>query len=355
MEKVKEALGPALKFSGIVGSITGFIGDVLSPLGPIIDYCFYISLSIFILSLVLIISKKIKKYNIKKILFSSLALSIIFGIFGVVNQNTEQGVLGDNLEFISELQGSFNIIDEKLDVVNTKLDVVDEKLETIDTKISKGFDDLSDLIKSSNHLENPTSAKDFIVNAYIYKNRGELLNSQKSFEEYFKISKKYEIDVMLDYSKVLEKNQGYTAIKMFYKQLEQLEDESVSVAEMISTSNGDLDLLEQLWNKNLNSPIYKWAMLTLKVGTVFEMGQAGQSMELQKKLITQSLEFHKELGCDFKNIQQYFLNSSSAKDLVFSNNLNNSPGYFNWAVPSFIDQKGLLLKKELNKLGCYRY
>ena len=355
MEKVKEALGPALKFSGIVGSITGFIGDVLSPLGPIIDYCFYISLSIFILSLVLIISKKIKKYNIKKILFSSLALSIIFGIFGVVNQNTEQGVLGDNLEFISKLQGSLNIIDEKLDVVNTKLDVVDEKLETIDTKISKGFDDLSDLIKSSNHLENPTSAKDFIVNAYIYKNRGELLNSQKSFEEYFKISKRYEIDVMLDYSKVLEKNQGYTAIKMFYKQLEQLEDESVSVAEMISTSNGDLDLLEQLWNKNLNSPIYKWAILTLKVGTVFEMGQNGQSMELQKKLITQSLEFHKELGCDFKNIQQYFLNSSSAKDLVFSNNLNNSPGYLNWAAPPYLDQKGLLLKKELNKLGCYRY
>ena len=355
MEKVKEALGPALKFSGIVGSITGFIGDVLSPLGPIIDYCFYISLSIFILSLVLIISKKIKKYNIKKILFSSLVLTIIFGIFGVVNQNTEQGVLGDNLEFISELQGSFNIIDEKLDVVNTKLDVVDEKLETIDTKISKGFDDLSDLIKSSNHLENPTSAKDFMVNAYIYKNRGELLNSQKSFEEYFKISKKYEIDVMLDYSKVLEKNQGYTAIKMFYKQLEQLEDESVSVAEMISTSNGDLDLLEQLWIKNLNSPIYKWAMLTLKVGTVFEMGQAGQSVELQKKLITQSLEFHKELGCDFKNIQQYFLNSSSAKDLVFSNNINNSPGYLNWAVAPYTDQKGLLIKKELNKLGCYRY
>ena len=244
---------------------------------------------------------------------------------------------------------------EKLDEVITKLDDVDEKLETIDTKISEGFDDLSDLIKSSNHLENPTSAKDFIVNAYIYKNRGELLESQKSFEEYFRISKKYEIDVMLDYSKVLEKNQGYSALKMFYKQLEQLEDESVIVAEMLSTSNGDLDLLEQLWNKNLNTPIYKWALLTLRVGTVFEMGQNGQSMELQKKLITQSLEFHKELGCDFKNIQQYFLNSSSAKDLVFSNSINKSPGYYNWAVPVYLDQKGLLLKTELTKLGCYRY
>ena len=84
------------------------------------------------------------------------------------------------------------------------------------------------------------------------------------------------------------------------------------------------------------------------------MGQNGQSYELQKKLITQSLEFHKELGCDFKNIQQYFLNSSSAKNLVFSNNLNNSPGYYNWAS-SHLDQKGLLLKAELTKLGCYRY
>ena len=37
------------------------------------------------------------------------------------------------------------------------------------------------------------------------------------------------------------------------------------------------------------------------------------------------------------------------------NNLNNSPGYYNWAVPPYLDQKELLLKTELTKLGCYRY
>lgn len=153
MEKVKEALGPAIKFSGIIGSITGFIGDVLSPLGPIIDYLFYTSLSIFILSLVLLISKKIKKYDIKKILFSSLVLSIIFGVFGVVNQKTEQGVLGDNFEFVSQFQSSLNIIDKKLDGISDQIEVVDNKIDNIDSKI----DDVKEISYQTNESLNTIS------------------------------------------------------------------------------------------------------------------------------------------------------------------------------------------------------
>ena len=40
MEKknLKEIFQPALKFAGVLGTVGGFVGDVLSPLGPVLNY-----------------------------------------------------------------------------------------------------------------------------------------------------------------------------------------------------------------------------------------------------------------------------------------------------------------------------
>lgn len=38
----KQNLQPALKFAGVLGTVGGFIGDVLSPLGPVLNYLLYL-------------------------------------------------------------------------------------------------------------------------------------------------------------------------------------------------------------------------------------------------------------------------------------------------------------------------
>ena len=75
--------------------------------------------------------------------------------------------MGDNLEFVSNFQSSLSIIDQKLDNISDQIDVVDEKITNIDEKLDAGFDNLSELIKSSNPIKNPTTPKDFLVNAYL--------------------------------------------------------------------------------------------------------------------------------------------------------------------------------------------
>jgi len=141
---------PALKFAGTIGTLGGFIADVLSPLGPILLYLVYISFLIFILSLPLIIFSKTKKELFKSITLTSLMFSVVFGVFGQFNKETDNGFLGDNIQFISELQSSLSLIDEKLDAINDKIDTVDNKLDDGFNNLEKGVNELNDISTKNN-------------------------------------------------------------------------------------------------------------------------------------------------------------------------------------------------------------
>ena len=47
---LSKLIKPALNFAGIVGTVGGFVADVLSPIGPIITYLIYISIGVLIIS-----------------------------------------------------------------------------------------------------------------------------------------------------------------------------------------------------------------------------------------------------------------------------------------------------------------
>ena len=99
--------------------------------------------------------------------------------------------------------------------------------------------------------------------------------------------------------------------------------------------------------------IFRWALLTLKVVTFFEMPRDNP---IYFDTLNKSVENHLEIGCDFKVVHQYFLNTQKAKELVFSNKLNNVPGYYNW-FPNMDYDRGRLDYNTFNKLkemGCHR-
>ena len=363
----KQNLQPALKFAGVLGTVGGFIGDVLSPLGPVLNYLLYLSIIVLIISLILLVLlPKSKKQVFKMASLSSLFFSIIFGVFVNLNKGSENGFLGDNVEFVSEFQASLNIIEVKLDEISDQIEVVDEKLDIVDDKI----DDLASLIKNSDPINNPSSAKDHIVNAYLFTDRGNLLKAQSSFEAYFNLTEQYKVDVLLDYAKVLESNEGFSSVKYFFESLKQNNDNGINAAELIYTSNSKVSLAKDLMKLQKEDIIYRWALLTLKVDTFFEYSQAitasedytkidyskdnyqeqiNQAFAPYNKTLNKSVENHLELGCDFKIVHQYFLNTQKAKELVFSNKIQNVPGYYNWIANS--NDKTF---NKLKEMGCYR-
>ena len=354
MEKnnLKQNLQPALKFAGILATVGGFIGDVLSPLGPILNYLLYLSIIVLIISIILLVLlPKSKKQVFKMASLSSLFFSIIFGVFVNLNKDSENGFFGDNVEFVSDFQASLNIIEVKLDEISDQIEVVDEKLEIVDDKI----DDLASLIKNSDPINNPSSAKDHIVNAYIFSERGNLVKAQSSFETYFNLTEQYKVDVLLDYAKVLESNEGFSSVKYFFENLKQNNDNGIIAAELIYTSNSKVSLAKDLMKLQEEDIIFRWALLTLKVDTFFEISSTtkDQARAPYYNTLNKSVENHLELGCDFKIVHQYFLNTQKAKELVFSNTIGNVPGYYNWfAVPD--DKLEFNTFKKLKEMGCYR-
>ena len=240
MEKknLKEIFQPALKFAGVLGTVGGFVGDVLSPLGPVLNYLLYLSVFALIISLVLLFLLPVAKKSLfKTASLTSLFFALIFGVFGQLNNDTDNGFMGDNLEFISEFQSSLNIIDAKLDKISDQIEVVDEKLDLVDEKIDTGFDNLSELIKTSNPIQNPSSPKDFLVNAYLYKNGGDLNKAESSFNSFFEMTGSYKIDVLADFIEVLRDNKGKNFVKSYFQTRENIDDEVFTLFKTINTSD----------------------------------------------------------------------------------------------------------------------
>ena len=197
---LSKLIKPALNFAGIVGTVGGFVADVLSPIGPIITYLIYISIGVLIISTaILFLLPANKRNSLKSVSVTSLFFAIIFVLFGQLNEDTENGFLGDNIEFVAEFQSTLNIIDEKLDKISDQVAVVDEKIDIIDNKLDEGFNDLAQLIKTSNPIQNPSTPKDYLLNAYLYKNGGDLKKSESSFLKFFELTESYKIDVLYDF------------------------------------------------------------------------------------------------------------------------------------------------------------
>lgn len=361
----RDLLQPAAKFAGLLGTVGGFIGDVLSPLGPILSYLLFAAIGVLISSsIAIMIVSRARKEIFKSVALTSLLFSIVFGTFSLINRDTENGFLSENIDLVASLQNSLIRLENKIDSVDTKIDNVNDNVIEGFESISDQIYNLSELVKNSDPLENPITPKDHIINAYLYNDRGEMIKSQESFESYFQMTKQYKVDVVLDYVKVLESNQGFSSAKLFFESLNNQAHPSLEVASLLYSSNSNVELLNQLMAlQSKQDPIYKWALLTLNVSTWFEMYQgissanSGATVDenelFRVKTLNTSLENHLELGCDFSTIQHYFLNPKSAKKLVFSNTMNNVPGYYNWVSPSI---KGLDLSKfeKLKNMGCYR-
>jgi hypothetical protein len=332
---MKERIQQSVKILAPIGTLGGFISDVLTPLGPVTKWLFFCSLFISILFLIFYVLNK--KKLAQKYLPSSIILALVFGVFFLLNNNTEKGILGDNTESIANLQKSLFNIQETVDRVEDKVDIIDQKLDL-------GFDKIEDLIKSNNPIENPITAKDFIVNAYLYQSSGLLKKSQISFEEYFRLSEDYKIDVLLDYCDVFESNNGFMALK---SQLEILPTNDVTkIVKMIRTSIDKRELYLKLINTNIqiDDKLIKWSVLTL--GDADLANSLGSFYDFDSPFyfewLYNSFMFHLNLGYNCEEVNHYFFNNSKAKDLINTNSFTKKPLYFFYVDYLSLNQKNNL-------------
>ena len=140
---MKEQIKQSVKILAPIGTLGGFISDVLTPLGPVTKWLFLCCLAITFILLIIYLLNKRKLFQ--NYLSSSAILTLVFGVFFLLNNNTEKGILGDNTESIAILQNSLFNIQETVDRVEDKVDVIDEKIDI-------RFDKIESLLKESNPI-----------------------------------------------------------------------------------------------------------------------------------------------------------------------------------------------------------
>ena len=271
----------------------------------------------------------------KKYLPLSFILSLVFGSLFLFNGESKNGFLGDNIDEISSLQTSLFDLKETVNRVEEKVDKIDEKIDL-------GFEKIEELIKSNNPIENPTSAKDHIVNAYLFKTSGMLKKSQYSFDEYFRLTNDFKVDVLLDYCEVYESNNGFVSLK---SQLSLFPSNDVTrVVTLLKTSIDNEKLVNLLLNDTLNDPeLIKWALLLSWEPDWSESWLTSSSVyEYGHYMFTS----HVSLGYYCEKIHYLFFNKSKAHDLILSNTYTKQPLYFvnvDWKTnyPDFKSSEGI--------------
>jgi len=304
---MKDQIKNSAKILAPVGTLGGFIGDVLTPLGPVTEWLFY--LSIFITLAFGLVYLKNKSEFSKKILPTSFLLVLTFGIFSVINNDTENGILGDNSEMIAGIQKSlFNI---------------EESLEKIDQKLDVRFDKIEELITSSNPIENPKNANDFILNAYLYKNSGNLVKSEKSFHEFIKITGMEKFDLFLDYFEVLKTNYGRQ------KAISVLKSSSsstmVNVIDIIENNAGKkvYNTIEKI--DSIDKDFKKWLQIYSYFNYYMQdysggFADACSSVENSMKA-DMMIKFYEELDENYNKVQQFFMNKEKPNEGINFNSI----------------------------------
>ena len=323
---MKEQIKKSGSLLATISAAGGFIADVLTPLGPFTQWLFFVFI---VLTIIFYISYVKKKSSGVKFFPASLILTVLFGVLFLVNGGSKKGILGDNIDSISSLQNSLFNLQESVDRIEVKIDL--------------GFDKIENLIKLNNPIENPTSPKDHIVNAYLYMSSGLLKKSQFSFEEYFRLANDFKVDVLLDYSEVFESNNGFISLK---KQLSLFPINDVTrLISLVKNSLDKKELIIKLLNDSLNEPnLVKWFILTYDenpfVSSVFckpncGVDALGNSIQTHNYFYNSGfLDYahfmftsHVSLGYNCENVHHYFFNNLKARDLILTNNYTKQPFY----------------------------
>ena len=323
---MKEQIKKSGSLLATISAAGGFIADVLTPLGPFTQWLFFVFI---VLTIIFYISYVKKKSSGVKFFPASLILTVLFGVLFLVNGGSKKGILGDNIDSISSLQNSLFNLQESVDRIEEKIDL--------------GFDKIENLIKLNNPIENPTSPKDHIVNAYLYMSSGLLKKSQFSFEEYFRLTNDFKVDVLLDYSEVFESNNGFISLK---KQLSLFPINDVTrLISLVKNSLDKKELIIKLLNDSLNEPnLVKWFILTYDENpfgsSVFckpncGVDALGNSIQTHNYFYNSGfLDYahfmftsHVSLGYNCENVHHYFFNNLKARDLILTNNYTKQPFY----------------------------
>lgn len=309
----------------IISSVSGFVSDFLSPLGPILKYISIIGFSFLFVLVLLYFYKKTEFF--KNLILPTSTFSVVSAIFFFLNSFSTNGILSDNIPALNDLQGSLSILQEDIERVEKKVNIVEEKVQEVDVKVDElsnsvfsEFEKIESLIEDSNPFLNPKTADEFLINAFVYKNTGKIKVAIESFESFFKLTNENKVDLLIDYYQLIRTEKG----KRASEKLMQFSDIAKYIYDIENLKS--YKLLKYIDESEVDEKIKKWTYI-YKYSDLLDVGDYPESHKYSNAAggtFTLGIDFYrfdKELGEDYNLLDPFFYKTLSQIKLVDPSNI----------------------------------
>jgi hypothetical protein len=216
---MRQAVVRAGVLTAMVGSVFGFIGDVLQPLldlAPIV-----LGLSVFgtLVALVWILRMRRQQGHIEWDSFAGglfifcLASAGVFAVLSVVFAvGPERGYLASSNDGIAEFQSTLLNLQQDVSVVKQTTQVTQQDVVAVATAQARGFDEMQHSfaalqVGQGNLVSQPSTPSEWYSNARLYQLRGDTTNALAAYESYFKFKLDY-LDPYAEYVALLTSTAG---------------------------------------------------------------------------------------------------------------------------------------------------
>lgn len=111
-----------VKVAGVLGGVGGFVGDVLTPLGPVVTYFAYCSAAVLVAALLaFLVVKGARREAMKAVAVTAGLSMVVFGAFGQISSKAQNGWLADHFDSFAQLQQNLNLLEARIDDITEEI------------------------------------------------------------------------------------------------------------------------------------------------------------------------------------------------------------------------------------------
>jgi len=219
MEQMRKAISRAAVPATIVGTIFGFVGDVLQPLLDLAPAVAVISFIGALCAFGWFIYLRRQKGNdawdslAGGLFIFFIAGTIIFTVLAIFfAAGPERGYLASNVDAIAKLQEDVLGIQRDVSAIKTTTQSTQQQVVAVATAQAQGFAEMQRSFAAlqsgqGNLVANPQTPQEWYSNARLYQLRGDTTNALKAYEGYFKFALEY-VDPYIEYVAMLKATEG---------------------------------------------------------------------------------------------------------------------------------------------------
>lgn len=264
MDNLRKAIARAAAPVSIVGTVFGFIGDVLQPL---LDIAPMVAVLSFVGTLITLIGFMRLRRQQGRPVWDSLAGGLFIfclastGVFAVLSVvfavGPPRGYLASSNEGIADFQAALLNLQADVNVVKQTTQATQQDVIALATAQAHGFDDLQRSFAAlqagqGNLVSQPSTPSEWYSNARLYQLRGDTANALAAYEGYLKFKLDY-LDPVAEYVALLTPTAGSARAREAIETLRAAQPESLplqlSAIRLIDAAPDRLARLIELTNR----------------------------------------------------------------------------------------------------------